>query len=487
MSYFKIDIPKSAKTIMDYLSYSGYESYVVGGCVRDSLLRREPHDWDICTNAKPESVVNIFEGNSFEVIKTGLQHGTVTVHWHCEDYEVTTFRTESEYSDNRHPDKVEFVNDISADLARRDFTINAMAYNDWCGLVDPYGGWSDLHDGIIRCVGNPDDRFTEDALRILRALRFASTYGFKIEERTAESIHRNRWLLKRISAERIQSELVKILCGKGVLDILLEYSDVMAVIIPELEPCIGFDQNNKFHIYTIYDHIAHAVSNYTGGDISVKIALLLHDIGKPRCYTEDSNGGHFYGHAVPSKAIAEKVLDRLKFDNKTKNEVLELVLFHDATIAATKKTVRRWLNVVGYEQLVRLMEIRRADILAHAPGTTDARLSDRDKVLELANEIIAEQECFQIKDLAVNGHDICSLGLQGPTVGSVLKHLLEQVLEENVKNEHDALMAEAKRLLRIADEFCKLGCTSFRLTPEEVKELIKNGKITADKELPNEN
>lgn len=339
-----------------------------------------------------------------------------------------------------------------------------------------------------KSVGNPDDRFTEDALRILRALRFASTYGFKIEEKTAEAIHKNKnkYLLKRISAERIQSELVKILRGKGVLDILLEYSDVMTVIIPELEPCIGFDQNNKFHIYTIYDHIAHAVSNYTGDDISVKIALLLHDIGKPRCYTEDGNGGHFYGHAVPSKAIAEKVLDRLKFDNKTRNEVLELVLFHDATIAATKKTVRRWLNTVGYEQLKRLMEIRRADILAHAPGTTDARLSDRDKILELANEIIAEQECFQIKDLAVNGHDICSLGVQGPTVGDVLNYLLEQVLEENIENEHDALMEEAKRLLRIADEFCKLGCTSFRLTPEEVRELIKTDKITSDKENEND-
>lgn len=481
---FKIDIPKSAKTIMDYLSCSGYESYVVGGCVRDSLLRREPHDWDICTNAKPESVVNIFETNGLEVIKTGLQHGTVTIHWHCEDYEVTTFRTESGYSDNRHPDKVDFVNNISADLARRDFTINAMAYNDWNGLVDPYGGWSDLNDGIIRCVGNPDDRFAEDALRILRALRFASTYGFKIEEKTAEAIHKNKnkYLLKRISAERIQSELVKILRGKGVLDVLFEYSDVMAVIIPELEPCIDFDQNNKFHVYTVYDHIAHAVSNYTGDDISVKIALLLHDIGKPRCYTEDGNGGHFYGHAVPSKAIAEKVLDRLRFDNKTKNEVLELVLFHDSTIATTKRAVRKWLNIIGYEQLVRLMEIRRADILAHAPGTTDARLSDRDRVLELANEIIAEQECFQIKDLAVNGHDICSLGVQGPTVGGILNYLLDLVLDEAVENEHDALMEEAKRFLKIVDKYCEIGCTSFRLTSEEIKELIKNDKITSDKE-----
>lgn len=482
---FEIDIPLGAQRLLQSLMVRDHTAYVVGGCVRDSLLCKEPHDWDICTSAKPEKVCEMLCEVGVRTIETGLQHGTVTACLGDGDYEITTYRVDGEYTDGRHPDKVEFVDDISADLARRDFTINAMAYNDYSGLVDPYGGWSDLNDGIIRCAGNPDDRFTEDALRILRALRFASTYGFKIEEGTADSIHRNRWLLKRISAERIQSELVKMLCGKGILDILLEYSDVVAVIIPELEPCIGFDQNNKFHIYTVYDHIAHAVSNYTGDDISVKIALLLHDIGKPQCYTEDSNGGHFYGHAVPSRDIAEKVLNRLKFDNKTKNEVLELVLFHDATIAATKKTVRRWLNMVGYEQLVRLMEIRRADILAHAPGTTDARLSDRDKILEIANEVIAEQECFQIKDLAVNGYDIMSLGVpSGPTVGSVLKHLLEQVLDENIENEHDALMEEAEMLLRIADEFCKIGCTSFRLTSEEIKELIKNGKVTSDKEEP---
>ena len=339
-----IKIPNGARYIIQALQDNGYEAYVVGGCVRDSLLGLQPKDWDICTSATPEQVKDILPNRT---IDTGLKHGTITVVTDDGHYEVTTYRVDGNYSDNRHPDKVTFVTHLSDDLARRDFTINAMAYNNVDGLVDEFGGTDDIASKQISCVGDSDDRFNEDALRILRAMRFASVYGFSIRQDTKESIHRNKDKLSNIAYERIQTELIKILCGENVLPILLDFSDVISQIIPEIKPCVGFDQNNKYHQYTIYDHIAHAVSNYRGKDISVKVALLLHDTGKPLCYTEDHNGGHFHGHAVSGRDLAEVVLNRLKFDNKTKTEVLELVLYHDSVIEPTIKTVKRWLNLVS--------------------------------------------------------------------------------------------------------------------------------------------
>ena len=317
---FDIKIPKDVASIIDQLDEHGYDAYVVGGCVRDSILGRTPNDWDICTSATPDQMIAIFE--DYEVIPTGLQHGTITIVINHTPYEITTFRIDGKYLDNRRPDKVSFTTDIVQDLSRRDFTMNSMAYNPKVGLVDPYNGQQDIQSKVIRCVGNADDRFNEDALRIIRALRFASVYGFEISSDTAQSIHNNAGLLNNIAVERINVELCKLLCGKGVLDILLNYSDVIATIIPEIKPCIGFNQNNRYHQYTIYDHIAHAVSNYTGQDIIVKVALLLHDIGKPLCYTEDENGGHFYGHGEPSRDIAEEVVRRLKFDNYTQKNVI---------------------------------------------------------------------------------------------------------------------------------------------------------------------
>lgn len=448
---FKIDIPACAKRLIHILEEAGYEAYVVGGCVRDSLLDKTPNDWDICTSARPEEVCDLMTRNRIRIIETGLQHGTVTAHYGVSNYEITTFRVDGEYSDNRRPDSVEFVGDVVEDLARRDFTINAMAYNEInsCGnLIDPWGGYGDLDNKLIRCVGHPDDRFREDALRIMRALRFASTYGFKIEEGTAYSIHKNKSLLRNISAERIQSELTKMLCGDGVLDILLEYRDVMAVIIPELEPCIGFNQNNPYHLYTVYDHIAHAVDNYKGTDISIKMALLLHDIGKPECYTEDHNGGHFHGHSVNSMRIAKDVMTRLKFDAKTRDEVIDLVLYHDSDIYPGTRTVKRWLRKIGPEMLNKLIFVKIADIYAHSEINREER---RDKCLGvklIMKQILAEQQCFQIKDLAINGHDVMTLGVEsGPKVGVVLNHLLDEVLEENIENEHEVLLTEAKRYL----------------------------------------
>lgn len=451
LSTFKIDIPPKAGYLLNVLDYHVGSAYLVGGCVRDALLGKTPHDWDICTSAKPHEVLALMAEHDVKTIETGLQHGTITAHLNGENYEITTFRIDGEYSDNRRPDSVTFVDDIGKDLSRRDFTINAMAYNEQygCGnLVDPWGGYTDLCNGIIRCVGNPDERFREDGLRILRALRFASTYGFTIEEKTAEAIHRNKDLLKNISAERIQSELCKMICGKGILDILLEYKDVMAVIIPELARCIGFNQNNPYHKYTVYDHIAHAVANYKGTDISIKMALLLHDIGKPECYTEDRNGGHFYEHGVCGMHIAKDVMDRLRFDNKTKQEVVDLVLYHDADIYPGRRSVKRWLNKIGYDMLCKLILIKIADLEAHSDIN---KVSRRDNILGIkliAKDVMAQQQPFLIKDLAISGNDILALGLEpGPKIGEILNYLLTKVVDEEVGNEKEVLIAAAKKYL----------------------------------------
>lgn len=441
---FKIAIPYGARYILRLLEDSLEDAYIVGGCVRDSILGKTPHDWDICTSAKPGEVLALMAEHGIKTIETGLQHGTVTAVIGDESYEITTFRVDGEYSDNRRPDTVAFIGHVEEDLARRDFTINAMAYNEYEGFVDPYGGCGDLLQELVRCVGNPDDRFKEDGLRIMRALRFAATYGFKIEKHTAAAIHRNKDLLNNIAAERIQSELTRMLCGKGALDILLEYSDVMAVIIPELGPCIGFDQNNKYHIYNVYDHIAHAVDSYRGTDISIKMALLLHDIGKPHCYTEDHNGGHFHGHGVISHKLAKDVMERLRFDNKTKEEVLTLVLYHDAEIHPGTRSVKRWLNKVGAVPFHNLITVRFADMYAHADINRDERITKYFAILKTAGDVLKERQCFQIKDLAVNGQDIMSLYVpEGPIVGKVLRHLLDKVIAEEIENERDALMKEA--------------------------------------------
>lgn len=447
---FKINIPKEAKWLIHELNILDYEAYVVGGCVRDSLLGKKPKDWDICTDAKPENVMDIFRIHGLEVIETGLQHGTVTIHFPSgNNYEITTFRVDGKYSDGRHPDSVEFIDDITADLARRDFTINAVAYNDEDGLIDPFWGAKDLRMKIIRCVGDPDKRFQEDSLRILRAMRFASTYGFQIVHKTIDAMDRNRSLLHNISAERIRDELCKILCGNNVLHVLLNYSNIIAEIIPEMRACIGFEQNNPYHEYDVYGHIAHAVSGYKGGDISVKVALLLHDIGKPNIYVTDERGrGHFYGHPAVSHEMAKHILERLKFDNKTKDEILELVLYHDVEIKASRKIARRLLNKLGIDRVKQLIEVKRADILSHSNKAHGSRLPNLQEFSEIVDDVIAESECFKIKDLAVNGNDICALGVSGPMVGRVLNHLLDKVIDETLENDRDSLINEAKKFIK---------------------------------------
>lgn len=440
----KMTLPQGASAILDALQAHGYNAYVVGGCVRDSLLGMTPKDWDICTSALPGQVEEVFAGH--RVLETGIQHGTVTILMDDGQYEVTTFRTDGTYLDFRRPDSVSFVKDIRGDLSRRDFTMNAMAYNQY-GLLDLYGGAADIRNTTVSCVGKADDRFNEDALRMMRALRFAAVYGFQVEDETAQAIHRNKYLLTHISAERIRAELCKLLLGRHALPILLDYSDVLAVVIPEFGQCIGFDQNNRYHQYTVYDHMMYAVSRCKSEDLSVRLALFLHDIGKPLCYTEDENGGHFHGHAVLSRDIAKEVLDRLKFDNRTKSEVLELILYHDSVIEPTAKTVRRWLNKIGEERFRQLLSVREADILAHAEGTQASRLERCYALHPVLEEVLREEQCFKLKDMRINGKDILALGIpEGKRVGKILQSLLDGIIGGDLENDREILLREAVKM-----------------------------------------
>ena len=442
----KIHLPNGAKNIISALEEAGCEAYVVGGCVRDSLLGLEPHDWDICTSATPLEVKACFSEE--KIIDTGMKHGTVTVFMEDSWYEVTTFRIDGDYSDNRHPDSVKFTSSLRDDLFRRDFTMNAMAYNDRDGLIDLFGGEKALQDNEISCVGNPSDRFHEDALRLMRALRFSSVYGFHLDRATDIAVYTHASMLNGIAMERINAELCKLLCGKDVRRVLLQYNDVITTIIPELRPCVGFDQNNPFHKYTIYDHIAHAVANYTGDDISVKVALLLHDIGKPQCYTEDERGGHFHGHGASSHDIANVVTKHLRFDNKIRAEVATLVLCHDSVIEPTYNVVRRWLNKIGETNFRKLLHVRMADIKAHSEGTQASSIERCLALHDILEKVIEQEQCFSMKNLAINGRDIISLGVpEGRLVGDTLRHILNMVINGDLSNEFESQMQAAQQYL----------------------------------------
>lgn len=434
-------MPKEVEEIIEHLNDAGYEAYVVGGCVRDSIMEKTPHDWDICTSATPEVVKFLFSHTA----DYGMKHGTITVFADKEGYEITTFRAETDYSDHRHPDTVEFVTDLNSDLSRRDFTINALAYNNESQLIDMFDGLDDIRNQIIRCVGDADERFKEDALRILRALRFAATLGFDIEDKTSEAIHYNVHLLKYIAEERKRDELMKLLGGNYTTKILLEYSDIVAEVIPEIQPCVGFNQNNRYHCYNVYEHMVHAVEN--GITPIEKFALLIHDIGKPHCYTEDEKGGHFYGHPAISEEIAKDVVGHLKFDNDSKKAVLELVKYHDIEIPVTKKSVLKWLNHLGEERVLQLMDVKLADILAHAPGTQDALIEKWKIFNRLLGEVLVEEDCFSRKNLAVNGNDIKALGIaEGPEIGRIIQTLMDEITSEQIANEKEVLLNRANEL-----------------------------------------
>lgn len=428
-----INIPEAPKQLMKVLLDAGYEAYVVGGCVRDFLLGHEPHDWDICTNALPNQMKEYFA--SYHVIETGLQHGTLTVMVDHVGYEITTYRIDGEYTDHRHPDSVQFVGRLQEDLMRRDFTINAMAADISGKIRDFYDGQFDLEHKWIRSVGDPNKRFMEDPLRILRAMRFQSKLGFVIEQSTEDAMRRYRHLLQYISAERINSELTGILMG-DCYSTLTCFPDVLSVCIPEIKPCIGFQQNNPHHNRDVWEHTLFAISA-APKDLYTRLALLYHDIGKPLCYSFESGVGHFYGHAAISKDIAEKSLRGLRYDNQTVKLVTQLVEAHDRTIEPRKPVIRRCLNKMGLEQFLRLLDVKEADYAAQAQLYGD-RLH-KIEILQMTNEILLAQkyqeDCFSLKDLAINGNDLIQLGYKpGKKIGAVLNQLLEMVIDGIMEN-----------------------------------------------------
>lgn len=443
---FNIDIPNGAKILIHTLQDNGYSAYVVGGCVRDSILGREPHDWDICTSATPEQILEVFKDK--RVIETGLQHGTVTVVLDKIPYEITTYRIDGVYSDNRRPDSVTFTDNLVEDLQRRDFTINAIAYNDTHGLIDPFGGIDDIKHKKIQCVGSAKERFNEDALRILRAIRFASQLGFSIESETDWQIHQLHKNLEYISVERINSEFCKIVSFDNFCVELLLYKDVFSLFIPELKEMIDFPQNNPWHIYNVFEHTVHAITECNSNDLITRLAVFFHDFGKPHSYQDGEDGiRHFKGHEKVSADVTDLIMKRLRFDNDTRNKVVELVQYHDATLPIGKKYVKKWLNKIGEEQFRRLLKLKEADNKAQNLERSSERIGELHEIESLIDEVLKEQECFSLKDLAIKGEDLINIGYkQGKVLGSVLHTLLDCVIAEEVENNKVELLQKADEM-----------------------------------------
>lgn len=434
-----MNLPPQVNFALDRLNAAGFEAFVVGGAVRDFLLDGSlATDWDITTSARPAEVQRVFSG--CQLVETGLKHGTLTLILDALPLEITTYRVDGIYTDHRHPDAVHFTRSLREDLARRDFTINALAYHPKMGLVDYEGGAEDLANGLIRCVGEPARRFQEDALRILRALRFASRYEMQLEAKTAASVHACKALLSAIAPERVRAELTKLLCGKGAAEVLRRYGDVLAVVLPELSPMFGFAQHNPHHDKDVWAHTIAALDASSPAP-PLRWAALLHDIGKPGCFSIGSDGlGHFYGHAGRSCAIAEAILSRLHFDNATKERIVRLVRYHDMPITADRSLLKRLLSKHGEQATRQLIELHRADTLAQAAICKD-RIAVLDAALALLDFLLSEPPCFSVKDLAIDGHDVMALGFQGKQVGRALALCLDAVLDETLPNEAGALLS----------------------------------------------
>jgi tRNA nucleotidyltransferase (CCA-adding enzyme) len=440
----KINIPNDVQNIINVLEAHGHSAYIVGGCVRDAIMGRTPHDYDICTSALPDETLAIFQDR--KVIETGLKHGTVTVEGKEDYYEVTTYRIDGEYTDGRHPDSVKFVNDVVMDLSRRDFTINAMAYNSHTGLVDPFCGYEDIQNGIIRCVGIAENRFSEDALRIMRAVRFASTFGFEIDQHTHDAMIKLKDLLVNVSEERKTTEFCKMLTFANA-DILLKYKDVFATFIPELKQTFGFEQNNPHHRYDVYTHMVNAVAN-APHDLNIRLALMFHDIAKPLTYTEDENGiGHFYEHANISAQMSKEIMKHMRMDNDTIAIVSQLIERHDMSTTTSIKAIRRLISDIGEEQARRLIEVMRCDKLAQSNNPDTIKNLETLQIMRDNIDIVkANNECFTLKNLDINGHDLISIGItDGKTIGRTLNYLLDVVISEPEKNNKNDLILLAKK------------------------------------------
>lgn len=440
-------LPAYIAEILETLEANGFEAYVVGGCVRDALRGHAPQDWDVTTNALPEDVKACFL--HARTLETGVKHGTVTVIIGDNQAEITTYRVDGAYSDHRRPDSVTFTRQLESDLARRDFTMNALAYHPARGLVDLFGGAADLQNRRIVCVGDATARFSEDALRILRAARFASVLGFEIDMATSDAMDALAHLLDNISPERVAAEISKALTGDGIAEVLRNHTRVILQVLPELAETVGFCQHTKYHHLDVWLHTVEAV-NASPPDLVLRLTMLLHDCGKPKCFTLGNNGeGHFYGHAERSARLADAALCRLRFDNATRAEVVYLIRHHCDEIRPDVGLIKRMLNKMGEERLCRMMMVHRADCAAKAPAHRAKCERAFDKIDAVIDDIIAQHQAFSLKDLAVNGDDLIEIGFaKGKTIGDALDALLALVMDDKLANTRQALLAHAKSLLK---------------------------------------
>ncbi len=439
----KMNISPNALYAVNCLAQNGFEAFAVGGCVRDYLMNIPCNDTDIATNALPCDIKKVFKNHT--TIDIGEKYGTIAVMVESEQIEITTYRTDNAYHDSRHPESVTFARNLSDDLSRRDFTINAMAYNDEIGIVDLFGGQSDIKNRLIRCVGNAKQRFEEDALRIMRAIRFASVLDFELEEQTKTAVFECADMLKNISAERLRVELCKLICGKNAKKILLEYASVLAVFIPEIKPCINFNQHSQYHKYDVWEHIAVAVSECKP-DLNARLAALFHDIAKPSVFVLDENGtGHFKGHAAICAQVAEDIMKRLCFSTK-QTELIKNVIYYHSDVNFTPKSAKRRIAKLGYEGFELLLDLQCADNSAKHDFCRQ-RLDAINSWRGFAHNLEDSNACISRKNLAINGNDIISLGVCGKQIGDVLEALLTKVLDDEIENEHNALINCAKSII----------------------------------------
>lgn len=442
-----MNIPENVNKLITMLERRGFEAYAVGGCVRDSIMGRTPKDWDICTSAEPSRVKEVF--SDLKILETGIKHATLTVMLEGEGFEITTFRIDGAYSDFRRPDKVEFTKDIVCDLARRDFTVNAMAFNPSRGLIDPFGGRRDIENKILRAVGDPGRRFEEDALRIMRALRFCVSTSFDVEKNTAAAMIEKRGLLKNISSERIRDELLKTITAGEICSAFTRFRDIVGEVIPQMKQCFDFKQATKHHCYDVYTHILKAVDSCPSFDPIVKTALLLHDIGKPACHKLQNGASHFKGHPVAGMKMSEEILWGLKFDKASIEQIKTLIQFHDVRLNGGMAQMLKLINLIGEEGVERLLCVMRSDVCAQSLYKREEKRELIERGEENLKRAARGNMCRSLKELALDGNDAVEMGFEGRRVGAALHLALNGVFNEEVKNTGEDLRRYIDKRTRI--------------------------------------